>query len=207
VRLPYANLISVITQAFDNHDVPSTKKSGEQPTFPRTRLSRSLDNYTIVLRGSQIQSELSHWSDGVFLCYNLRLPLWCVSHGAIRSICGGSGVHELPVTESILEVATEAANNAGATRILSISLVIGDLSSIVDDSVQFYFDILSKGTMAEGATLSFQREAAKARCLACGHVFEVTPPLVPYCPVCGQAQLQVSGGKEFYLESIEVDND
>ena len=113
----------------------------------------------------------------------------------------------MPVTESILEVAVEAAKNAGARRIVSISLVIGDLSSIVDDSVQFYFDILSKGTLAEGAELFFQREAANARCLDCSHEFHVSPPLVPYCPECGQARLQVSGGKGFYLESIEVNND
>ena len=116
-------------------------------------------------------------------------------------------MHELPVTESILEVAIEAAQNAAASRILSISLVIGDLSSIVDDSVQFYFDILSKGTLAEGAELLFRREPAQARCLACGHEFKVSPPLVRYCPECNQAQLQVTGGKEFYLESIEVEND
>jgi len=116
-------------------------------------------------------------------------------------------VHELPVTESILDVAIEAAKNGGARRIISISLVVGDLSSVVDDSVQFYFDILSKGTLAEGAALVFQRRRAKARCSACGHELDVCPPLPDCCPVCGKVNLQVSGGREFYLESIEVDDD
>ncbi len=115
-------------------------------------------------------------------------------------------VHELPVTESIIEVVTNAAQKAGARHIQFIDLVIGDMSSIVDDSVQFYFDILSKGTLAEGAELRFRREAATATCLDCGHSQQVKPPLVPVCSACHGVRLQVSGGQEFYVESIEVDD-
>jgi hydrogenase nickel incorporation protein HypA/HybF len=115
-------------------------------------------------------------------------------------------VHELPVTQGILDVALEAAQAAGAQRIFAINLIIGDLSSIVDDSVQFYFEILSRGTLAEGAILHFQRQPASAHCWDCGHEFEATIPLTPACPSCGSARLQISGGREFRVESIEVDD-
>jgi hydrogenase nickel incorporation protein HypA/HybF len=115
-------------------------------------------------------------------------------------------VHELPVTQGILDVSLEAARGAGARRILVINLVVGNLSSIVDDSVQFYFDILSRGTPAEGATLRFQRQPATALCRDCGHEFEATIPLTPACPSCGSARLEISGGREFRVESIEVDD-
>ena len=71
------------------------------------------------------------------------------------------GMHELPITEGILKIATDAA---GGRRITSIHLVVGELSSIVDDSVQFYFDMLSKGTVAEGAALDFERRPATMVC-------------------------------------------
>jgi hydrogenase nickel incorporation protein HypA/HybF len=116
-------------------------------------------------------------------------------------------MHELPVTESILSVALEAAQRAGARRIVAIDLLIGDLSSIVDDSVQFYFDLLSRGTAAEGATLRFRREPAVATCADCGHHFQVSPPLVPLCPNCGGLRLAVEGGRGFVVESIEVDDE
>ncbi len=116
-------------------------------------------------------------------------------------------MHELPVTQGILSVAIEATQANGGRRITAIDLVIGELASIVDDSVQFYFDILSKDTLAEGATLRFRREAAQGNCWDCGHTFEVSAPIKPLCPACGSARLHVSGGKEFYVESIDVEDE
>ena len=115
-------------------------------------------------------------------------------------------MHELPVTQAILDTALVAAQQAGGQRILAIDLVIGELSGIVDDSVQFYFDILSQGTPAQGAQLRFQRQPARAACPDCGHTYNVTAPLAPFCPVCGGARVQVSGGRQFFLESIEIDD-
>jgi hydrogenase nickel incorporation protein HypA/HybF len=116
-------------------------------------------------------------------------------------------MHELAVTESILSIAMEAAQKADARRILVIDLVIGELSSIVDDSVQFYFDILSKGTIAEDARLRFNRKQAEAVCWDCDHEFAVSAPLLHSCPNCGSARMHITEGKEFSIESIEVENE
>ena len=116
-------------------------------------------------------------------------------------------MHELPVTQGILSVVLETAQQHGNRPVLAIDLVIGDLSSIVDDSVQFYFDILSRNTLAEGASLNFRREPATAHCWDCGHQFKTSIPLPSVCPDCGVNRLHISGGREFYLESIEVDDE
>jgi hydrogenase nickel incorporation protein HypA/HybF len=113
-------------------------------------------------------------------------------------------MHELAVTEGILRVALGAAERAGGHRIQRIDVVLGELSSIVDDSVQFYFDFVSQGTAAESAQLRFRRLPAAATCAACRHSFPVPPPLPAVCPACGGAELQIDGGQECYVESIEV---
>ena len=114
-------------------------------------------------------------------------------------------MHELPATRGMLDLALESMRRAGAERVLAIDVVVGDLTSIVDDSVQFYFDVLSRGTPADGAELRFRREAAEGRCLECDHEFGVTPPLVRTCPACESLALRVTGGRDFYIASIEVD--
>jgi hydrogenase nickel incorporation protein HypA/HybF len=115
-------------------------------------------------------------------------------------------MHELPATQGMLEVALEAAEKANAARILEIHLVVGELTSIVDDSVQFYFDLIARGTRAEGATLLFHREAARLDCGACGHTDDVVAPLPRSCPSCGSLRLRVTGGDAFRVESLEVDD-
>ena len=82
-------------------------------------------------------------------------------------------MHELSVTESILEIALRHANNANAKRITNLYLVIGQLASIVDDSVQFYWDIISKDSIAEGAVLHFRRLPATLACQECN--FQYSP--------------------------------
>ena len=113
-------------------------------------------------------------------------------------------MHELAITEQILHIALEHAERAGAQRITGIRLVVGDLSSVVDDSVQFYFDFLSPGTLAEGAQLHFARVPARLRCRQCGREFE--PQGMDWrCPTCETLGGDVVAGKEFYLDSLEVE--
>jgi len=114
-------------------------------------------------------------------------------------------MHELAVTQRVLEIALEHACRAGARRIGAIHLTVGDLSSIVDDSVQFYFDYLSPGTLAEGARLAFTRLAARCCCRVCGQEFSPASGLAWQCPACGEVGGEVLQGREFFVESIEIE--
>jgi hydrogenase nickel incorporation protein HypA/HybF len=113
-------------------------------------------------------------------------------------------MHELSVTESILDIALRHARTAGANHITDLYLVIGQLSSIVDDSVQFYWDQLSQNTLAEGSRLHFRRIPTELLCQACGHRYAPAPDDFA-CPACGSVRIKVVAGEEFYLESIEVE--
>lgn len=115
-------------------------------------------------------------------------------------------MHEMAVTQSLLDIVTGEAEKAGAKQVSAVNLVIGEMSGLVDDSVQFYFDFLTKGTVAEGARLNFRRVAARMKCRACQAEFSPEPDEW-VCPQCGQWQAEVTAGKEFYIDSIEVDDD
>ncbi len=114
-------------------------------------------------------------------------------------------MHELGVTENILHIALRHAEDAQASRITDVYLVIGDLSSIVDESVQFYWDFVSEGTIAEKAKLHFRRIAAQMSCLDCQTTYVPNNDLA--CPACGSTKIKVTAGEEFYLEAIDVEED
>ncbi len=111
-------------------------------------------------------------------------------------------MHELAITESVLQISMEEAERAGATRIEAIKVSIGSLTGVVPDSVQFYLDALSRGTIAEGVRLEATIVPILATCQVCGHVFPV-PELELHCPVCGALGV-VTQGRELRVESIEV---
>ena len=113
-------------------------------------------------------------------------------------------MHELTITQSILEVALRHAQQAGAARVTHLYLVIGDFSSIIDDSVQFYWDFVSEESMAAGATLHFRRIPGRLRCIDCGHEYPPGPDLG--CPQCGGTNVRIASGEEFYLEAIDVED-
>lgn len=112
-------------------------------------------------------------------------------------------MHELAVTENVLALACKHAEEAQAIKVTDIYLVIGQLSSIVDDSVQFYWDVISKGTVCENSTLHFERIPARLLCLSCKHEYLLADDLIP-CPNCQSAQIRVIAGDEFNLDSIDI---
>ena len=135
-------------------------------------------------------------------------------------------MHELGITQNILDIVLEHAERAGATRVIRVNLVLGDLADVTEESIRFYWEIIARGTPAEGATLVFQHVSAKLRCAFCGTVFTPrgtpsrtptnhagveahlhdtpTPPGSWCCPQCGQPSQEVLAGREFRLDSIEV---
>ena len=113
-------------------------------------------------------------------------------------------MHELPVTESILRIAMEHAERAGARRITDIHLRIGEMAGFINDSIQFYVDMLAPGTMAEGVILHFHRVSTRFECWECK--LEFAPEGRDWhCPHCGTNGGKVIAGKEFFVESIEID--
>ena len=113
-------------------------------------------------------------------------------------------MHELAVTESLLNTACDYAIKNNAQRVISLSIIIGELSSIIGDSVQFYWDIISENTICEKSTLVFNKIPAKFICQSCGEEFEINGDLIP-CPACGRMDLRTIQGDEFLLESIDIE--
>ena len=113
-------------------------------------------------------------------------------------------MHELPITQSILEIALRNAQKSNAARIANIYIVMGELSTMVDDSIQFYWDMIAEGTIAHGAKLHFRRVPAELQCMACFTKYNPKEKEL-VCPNCGSVGVKIIAGEEFSLEAIDVE--
>jgi hydrogenase nickel incorporation protein HypA/HybF len=115
-------------------------------------------------------------------------------------------MHELAITEDILNIVQQHAAKANARRVTALTLSIGQLSSFVDESVHFCWQLLSQGTNCEGAELRIQRIAAEFLCLDCGRKFNLDGDLTP-CPGCESIRLKVISGEQMQIDAIEIETD
>lgn len=112
-------------------------------------------------------------------------------------------MHEQSIVASLLSLALEDAKNDNARRIVSIKLVVGELTGIEKDAAIFYFGFLAKDTIANGATLEFNYTKAQLRCRDCDIIFP-RDKLKFNCPECNKKAVEIIGGRELYIESMEI---
>ncbi|MBI5504491.1 MAG: hydrogenase maturation nickel metallochaperone HypA [Deltaproteobacteria bacterium] len=115
-------------------------------------------------------------------------------------------MHELQITESILGVVLRHAAQHDVRKVVRIHLRVGELSDLVDEWIQHYFDYLSRGTPAEGAQLAIVRSPIVVRCAACGRSFEVDKDDLGAvaCPDCAGSRLELVSGRGYFIENMEV---
>ena len=113
-------------------------------------------------------------------------------------------MHESSITESLLALALEKAGEANATRIIRVNMVVGELSGVVGECVQFYFNNISKDTIADGAELSFEIKPTRVRCSKCQTVFAPKDSNWS-CPDCRETGVEIVSGRECYMESLEIE--
>ena len=112
-------------------------------------------------------------------------------------------MHELSVASAVLNTATK---HAGDRPVTVVSLRVGRLRQVVPGSLLFYFEIVARDTVCEGARLELTEIDVRLSCSACGRGWE---PLIPAfrCPDCASAEVSVIAGEELEVDYIEVEQE
>jgi hydrogenase nickel incorporation protein HypA/HybF len=108
-------------------------------------------------------------------------------------------MHELGITQEIIETVSERSRGARVTRVV---LEIGKLSAVLPDAIRFCFDLCSEGTAAEGAQLDIIETPGKARCRQCAAEVTLDEPF-GLCR-CGSSDLEWLTGEELKIKEMEV---
>lgn len=112
-------------------------------------------------------------------------------------------MHEVGVMENALGIALKRAADEGAHHIHQLTMRIGLLSGVVPEALEFAFDVLTRGTIAEGATLEVEHVPIVCFCSTCRLEFQ-PDDLFCECPRCHVPSAEVHQGRELELASLEV---
>ncbi len=116
-------------------------------------------------------------------------------------------MHEVSIVEALIEQVEGEVARAGASgRVTRLALSIGRLSGVQADSIRFAFELLTPGTLLEGAALEIEEPRAFCACSGCGVRTELEE-LSLQCPACGSSEIALQGGQEMLLETIDIDED
>jgi len=113
-------------------------------------------------------------------------------------------MHEMSLCEGVLQVLEDHAASQGFKQVKTVWLEIGALSGVDPEAMRFGFDVVMKGTLAEGAVLEIIDLPGKAWCMQCGKSVAVKARF-DACPDCSSYQLQVTGGDEMRVKELEVE--
>ena len=112
-------------------------------------------------------------------------------------------MHEMALAEGIAQIVEGTARANAARAVRAVWLELGALSHVEQEALRFSFDVVVRGTVAEGARLEVVTTPGRAWCMPCGDTVDLAR-LGDACPRCGSHQLQVTQGDEMRVKEIEI---
>lgn len=115
-------------------------------------------------------------------------------------------MHEASLMKNLLAIVDRAARDDGGGPVRVVHLKIGEMAGVSEDALRFAFDVMAKGTAAEGASLGVEKVPLQIRCTGCG---ETSSPadFVFICPACGSCDIEILAGREMEVDYILVGDD
>jgi hydrogenase nickel incorporation protein HypA/HybF len=112
-------------------------------------------------------------------------------------------MHEMSIAVNIIELCEQELKKVNAKKIEKLNLIVGKLSGIVVESLQFALEASRQHSALSDATIIIEETPASMKCLKCGTEFESDDYYVQ-CPTCGEFRHEILGGKELLVKSLTV---
>ena len=116
-------------------------------------------------------------------------------------------MHELPVIEKISDIVIKHAEQNGVKKVVTVRLMVGELTDLLDEWMQRYFEYCTKDTVAEGARLEIERVPAVMRCSTCEREVQVKKENLDSvkCAGCGEEKnFQLISGNDYFIRDMEA---
>jgi len=114
-------------------------------------------------------------------------------------------MHELSIAQEMLQIALDHAAQQHATQIARFDIEMSAGADESEESLRFYFENLTRGTIGQDAEINIRRVAAQKECANCGNVFE-SESRYAECPACHSVSIRAMQN-DFRLASIGIESE
>lgn len=112
-------------------------------------------------------------------------------------------MHEMALCESLLDSLREASRTHGFARVTKVRLAVGRFAGVEVEALRFGFDVVMRGSLADGAVLDVLEEPGTGWCFDCSTTVPLADRLAS-CPHCGGERLRPNGGTDLRIRDLEV---
>ena len=114
-------------------------------------------------------------------------------------------MHELSIVSSVVDSVTEALAAYPGARVKEVRLRVGALAAVVEDSLQFCYELATADTPLQGSKLIVTTLPVIMHCDRCAQDVEIEGLQSFRCPRCGEPVGDLRQGRELEIESFEID--
>jgi len=115
-------------------------------------------------------------------------------------------VHEVSLMKNLLGVVEKTIEKEGGGKVEKIHILIGAMSGVNTDALDFAFEVLSKGTSAEGGVIEYESIPLALKCRECGLISN-PKDFIFSCSHCDSRDIEIVGGREMEIDYILMDDE
>ncbi|MEG6584310.1 hydrogenase maturation nickel metallochaperone HypA [Dendrosporobacter sp. 1207_IL3150] len=113
-------------------------------------------------------------------------------------------MHEMAIAQGILDIVLNTAAQHGASRVGLVRLLVGEMTQVVPQSLEFGFSALAVGTIAQNANLEVIIVPVTGKCVCCTQQFNIRQNQFQ-CPDCQSFNIEIISGRELLVDALEVE--
>ncbi|WP_421656556.1 hydrogenase maturation nickel metallochaperone HypA [Leptothermofonsia sp. ETS-13] len=113
-------------------------------------------------------------------------------------------MHEVDMTRALIVTLSDWLTSQSETlQISKVHLVVGEFTCVEPVSLQFAFEVQTRGTFLEGATLEIQEIPLIAFCHRCQQEYRPEIGIQYACPDCRSPMEDIRSGRELKIDRVE----
>jgi hydrogenase nickel incorporation protein HypA/HybF len=125
----------------------------------------------------------------------------------LRVMKTGGIMHEITLCQRALEIVEQQAQHNGAKRVTGVWIKVGAFSCVETSAMTFCFDLVCRGTLAEGCELHVEEQEAECWCESCQQYVQLVSIHVRRCPQCNSDNLRIVADDGLQIQRIEIDQE